>query len=360
MKRIFIPLVAVIVLVLAGCSASESPSSGYDGAVAETGAANYAEALYTDEAAGYNAGAELPDAEESEKMIIRNADLTIQTLNLDETYNKLIAKLYELGGTIHTEQTEKTDFSAYANAVLKLPPENLDAFLAYAEQCGKVTQKNITSEDITAQYIDTEIRLENKRRNLEKYYEYLDEAYNSEDVIMIQREIDQITADIESYQGQLNYWSRSVAESQVNVQIRQLQDPNEIEIEDVTFSTLSLENMGKIMSNGIKKCADVLITLFQWLLIIIVTLLPIIIIAAIVFVIIFLRRKQLDKKNPERVEARKLAKERADAAKNYQPRPPYNNIYNSGLKPRDDNTNNSEQKPQTDNKNNTGYKQPPQ
>jgi hypothetical protein len=335
MKKIFIPLVAAFMLALTGCSSSDS--SGYDGYTAETAAANYADEVYSSEsAAGYTDSAELQDAAESEKMIIRNAELSIQTLNLDETYNKLIAKLYELGGTIHTEQTEKTDFSAHANAVLKLPPENLDAFLAYAEQCGKVTNKSITSEDITAKYIDTEIRLENKRRNLEKYYLYLDEAYSSEDVIMIQREIDQITADIESYQGQLNYWSRSVAESQVDVEIRQLQDPNEIEIEDVSFSTLSLENMGKIMSNGIKKCADVIITLFQWLLIIVVTLLPVIIIAAIIIIIIILRRKQLDKKFPERVEARRLAKERANAAKNYRPGPP------------------------VDNTNNTGYKKPPQ
>jgi uncharacterized membrane protein len=100
--------------------------------------------------------------------------------------------------------------------------------------------------------------------------------------------------------------------------------------------------MGKIMSNGIKKCADVLITLFQWLIIIIVTLLPVIIVAAIVVIIIILRRKQLDKKFPERVEARKLAKERINAAKNYASRPPVNNINPS------------------DNTNNTGYKKPPQ
>ncbi|MDR0904125.1 MAG: DUF4349 domain-containing protein [Ruminococcus sp.] len=343
MKKRLIPLIAVFVLALNACS-SGSASSSYDGAsaAAETAAVNYSDAMSAN-GAGYNesAGAELPDAEESEKMIIRNADITIQTLNLDETYGKLTAKLYELGGTIHTEQTEKTDFSAHANAVFKLPPRNLDAFVAYADECGRVTNKSISSEDITAQYIDTEIRLENKRRNLEKFYQYLDEAYNSEDVIRIQREIDQITSDIESYQGQLNYWSRSVAESQVNISIRQLQDPNEIEIEDVEFSTLSAENMGKIMSNGIKKCADVIITLFQWLIIIIVTLLPVILVVAVILAIIFLRRKFLDKKHPERVEERKLAKERINAARNYQATRSY-------------------QQNSTDNTNNPGYKKPPQ
>ncbi|MDR0987168.1 MAG: DUF4349 domain-containing protein [Ruminococcus sp.] len=316
MKRIFISLIAITLIALTGCSSGGGPSNSYDGAVAETTMAMASDEMY---AIDTGVGTDLPDAAESEKMIIRNADISIQTLNLDETYSKLTAKLYELGGSIHTENTEKNDFSAYANAVFNLPPQNLDAFLAYAEECGKVTHKSISSEDITSQYIDTEIRLENKRKNLEKMYEYLDEAYNSEDVLNIQREIDQITADIESYQGQLNYWSRSVAESKVNIEIRQLQDPDEIEIEDVEFSTLSAENMGKIMSNGIKKCADVILTLLQWLIIIIVTLLPLIGVAAVVIAIVFLRRKLLDKKHPERVEARKLAKERINKARNYQP-----------------------------------------
>ncbi|MDR0975147.1 MAG: DUF4349 domain-containing protein [Ruminococcus sp.] len=346
MKKIFIPLIiSVILLSFAGCSGS----SGYDGYAAETTALNYSNEVYPAAApdAMYDSasGASLTEAKEAEsqRKIIRNAKLSIQTLNIDETYNKLTAKLFELGGSIHTEQSEKNDFSAYANAVFKLPPENLDAFVAYADECGKVTQKTISSQDITADYIDTEIRLENKRRNLEKYYEYLDEAYTSEDVIMIQREIDQITADIETYQGLINYWNSSVSESQVDIEIRQLQDPNEIEIEDVEFSTLSIENMGKIMSNGIKKCADVIITIFQWLIIIIVTLLPVIAVVAVIIIIIFLRRRHLDKKYPERAEARKLAKERAKSVRPYVPIPAST-----------DNTST------TETANNPGYKKPPQ
>jgi hypothetical protein len=269
----------------------------------------------------------------------------METIDIDDTYGKMTAKLFELGGTIFTEQSQKTDFSAYSSATFKLPPENLDAFLAYVDECGKVTHKSISSEDVTAQYIDTEIRLENKRRNLEKYYEYLDNAHDAGDVIAIQQQIDQITADIESYQGMLNYWSRSVKESQVDIEIRQLQDPNEIDIDDVEFSTLSLENMGKLMSNGIKKCADVIITLFQWLLIIIVTILPLLILAALVVAIVIIRRKVLDKKNPERIEARRKAKER------YKYNPAVTSAPATASREAD-----------TDNPdaNKTGYKKPPQ
>jgi hypothetical protein len=324
MKKFIAPLL-IAILAFTGCS-NAAPMDGSPAAAGGFENSMSADAMYTTETVSdyYDqSGESLPSSEqiaESEKMIIRNAKLTIQTLNIDDTYNKLTAKLYDLGGSIFTESSYKNDFSAEASLTFKIPPQNLDKFLAYAEECGNVTNKNVTSEDITSQYIDTEIRLENKKRNLEKYYGYLDEATRSSDVIAIQNEIDRITSDIESYQGMLNYWSRSVSESTVNIEIRQMQDPNEIEIEDVTFSTLSLENMGKIMVNGFKKCADVILTIFQWILIIIVTLLPVFIIAAVIVAIIIVRRKMLDKKYPERVEARRKAKERYQ----YHPTTPVN------------------------------------
>ncbi|MDR0944322.1 MAG: DUF4349 domain-containing protein [Ruminococcus sp.] len=311
MKKIIIPL--ILILALAGCSGASSaeyaPSAA---AAAGDGYSNSSsDVMYVTETASEyydQSGENLPAAGEqieSEKMIIRNAELTIQTLNIDDTYNKLTGKLYELGGSIFAENSYKNDFSAEASLIFKIPPQNLDKFLAYAEECGNVTNKNVTSEDITSQYIDTEIRLENKKRNLEKYYGYLDEATRSSDVIAIQNEIDRITSDIESYQGMLNYWSRSVSESTVNIEIRQLQDPNEIEIEDVEFSTLSLENMGKIMANGVKKCADVIVTILQWILIVIVTLSPVILLAAVIVTIIILivkRKKRVKKQQIEEVK----------------------------------------------------------
>jgi uncharacterized protein YceK len=312
MKKIIIPL--ILILALAGCSSGAgtadrvtAPAAAADGYSNSMGGVEYVvtEAATTEKYLETNDLPSSEDTAESEKMIIRNAELSIETLNIDDTYNKLTAKLYELGGSIHNEESYKNDIRASAIATFKLPPENLDAFLAYADECGNVRRKIITSEDITAQYIDTEIRLENKRRNLEKYYEYLDDATRSEDVIAIQNEIDRITADIETYQGMLNYWNRSVAESQVVVSIEQLQDPNEIDIEDVEFSTLSLENMGKIMVNGVKKCADVIVTIFQWLIIVIVTLSPVLLLVAVVVTIIILIAKRKKRVKKQQIEAEK-------------------------------------------------------
>jgi hypothetical protein len=259
-----------------------------DSMIAETAVVTAAAGGYTD--------SNLPAAETAtEKKIIKNADLTIKTQNLTDTYDKLTAKLYELGGSVFSSNTDRGEINASQYAVLTISPEYFDEFLAYADETGNVTQKNISSEDITGSYVDVEIRLENKRRNLEKYYEYLADADNIDSLIMIQNQIDYITAEIESFEAQLQMWNRNLAESRIEVRIIETQDPNAIEIEDVEFSTLSFENMGKLMVNGLKRCADIIATVFQWIIIGVVTLSPVLIAAGVIVTLIIVRHKRKKK-----------------------------------------------------------------
>jgi major membrane immunogen (membrane-anchored lipoprotein) len=313
-KRLFLPIL-LSAMLFTGCSSGDSASSSWDGAVAETYAAaagDYYNDMSVDIMHGDSANlqADLKEASaETENKIIRNAMLQMQTKNLDESYDKLRIKLYEFGGNIFSEETDRSEYRVRTSAVFTIPPEHLDAFILYAEECGNVTSKSISSEDITGQYIDVEVRLENKRRNLDKYYEMLEDANRMEDIIMIQSQINMITADIESYEAQLQMWNKNIAESRIDLTITETEDPSKVEVEDVTFSTLSFSNMGKLMWNGIQKCVDVIGTVLQWLLIIIVTLLPVLIIAGIIITILLLRRRALDKKYPERIEQRKQRKQ---------------------------------------------------
>jgi hypothetical protein len=330
LKKILIPLTLTAIMMLTtGCSSASDGFAGASLSSAETTVPaiwandSYMENDFYGEAAagGGMSGETLPSEPEikeaSEKKIIRNADISLETPDMSDTYAKLTAKLNELGGSVFSEHTQNNNFSAYTDAVFTLPPENLDAFLAYAGEVAEVVSQNISSEDITGSYVDTEVRLENKRRNLEKYYEYLDDADTLDEMIMLQNQIDSITADIESFETRLKLWNANLSESRVTLNLVQPQDPNAVDIEDVEFSTLSFKNMGKLMENGIKKCVDVIGTLLQWLVIVLFTLLPVIVIAAIVIFIVVMRNRALDKKYPERVTIRQAVKERKRAAKLY-------------------------------------------
>ena len=233
----------------------------------------------------------------SQKKIIKNGNLEMEADDVLEAYQRLVDFVTSKGGYEFSQNVRNSADYVYLNAVFKIPPEALEETIAFAGECGKVVNVSTSSDDVTAAYTDTEIRLKNKRRDLEKYYELYEKATTMEEIIAIQNQINYITADIESYEGQIKLWDSMINESTLNVYIQEAADPNKIP-EDVDWSSLSLSSMGKIIRNGFTSVVNGIVTFFQWLIIIIVSISPLLIIAAVIIAVILARRIKKKKAQP--------------------------------------------------------------
>ena len=74
----------------------------------------------------------------------------------------------------------------------------------------KIDYKDISQEDVTTQHIDLSTRLHNKQELEKKYLQLLTKANNVNDILSIERELNQIRSDIESTTQQLNYLNRQI------------------------------------------------------------------------------------------------------------------------------------------------------
>jgi hypothetical protein len=313
--RKFSAVLAIILCgtVLAGCSASTSAAANdrAAGYAYETTAAAYfadnaygadyydgAPAMTAASAAGIvNETAELKaESNEIKRMVIRNANINIKTLDADKSYAAVSAKITELGGYIYTFTTRSNEFTAEMNVTYKLPPENLQAFCDWTAENENVSSSNVSADDITTSYYDSKTRLETSRRSLENYYRYLEEATDADEMLLILERIDRLTSEIESYEGQIRVWDALTTESEVYVYIQQTADPARAELDEIRWDQLSWNNVGTLMSNGIRKVLYGILAVFQWLLITIVTISPILVIAGVVAAIIIIRRKKHPKK----------------------------------------------------------------
>ncbi len=72
-------------------------------------------------------------------------------------------------------------------------------------------QKEISSEDVTEQFIDIEARLKAKKELENCYLELLKKANKISEILEIEKELVVIREEIESKQGQLNYLQNKVA-----------------------------------------------------------------------------------------------------------------------------------------------------
>lgn len=297
MKKSWLMGIILSLALLTSCaSGSKSNTGTADYGVVETTAAGYSQ-LSAGEAA--DAAAPIAKADSSaqnvsqvtNKKIIKDANLDIEAKDVSACYTKLLDYIITQGGYEFSQDlSNSTDYSSLS-ATIKIPPDKLDATLEFAKECGTIVNVSTSTSDITASYTDTEIRLENKKKNLEKYYEFYSKATTIEEIVAIQTQIDTITADIESYEGQIKLWNSLLDESSLRIYIQEASDPNKIP-KDIEWNSISLGTMGKIIQNGFTAVINVIISFFQWLIIIIVSASPLLIITGI---IIFIARK-IDKK----------------------------------------------------------------
>lgn len=308
---------AVLVLSLSGCSAKEA---AYDTAAyaPETEAAyeyasNYAVGNGAVDAASLAAESTAAVSEETapsaeyERKIVRNGNLTMQADDARECYSQLLDYAKSLGGyeSSCTVNSHEYDYTTYVNldAVIKLPPEQLDAFMNKAGEIGTVTYSSITSDEITSEYYDVKTRLDSQTKALESYYALLEKAETVEDIITIQTRIDDLTANIESLKGMIKLYDSMVDESTVNLSVVQNTaiTPPASEFE---WNSLDPATVGKLIKRGFLGVTNFLWSLLQWLFIIIVSALPLLVIGGGIFWLIRFLRKRRKAKNSNAADSK--------------------------------------------------------
>ena len=100
---------------------------------------------------------------------------------------------------------------------LKVPAERFDAFVADTEKLGRLKNKEISTEDVSERYYDLETRVANKRILLARYQDYLKRAGNTRELIDLEREINNVTTEIESLEGSFRTLKNSVAYSTLHL-----------------------------------------------------------------------------------------------------------------------------------------------
>ena len=288
-KQIFVYILLCITILISACSAGKAPDAANE--------------MNSDFALSNQKSDTLAESEQTEvteqKKIIKNADVFIESGNADESYNKLYTNMTKLGGYEFSRSTNKSSNRVSIDLLLKIPSQNLDSFLASLHECGEIISSNVSADDITDKYLDLEIRMDNMRKSLEKYYDFLSNSKNIDEMLKVQNEINRLTADIESAEGRINLWNKQVAESDVNIRIREKSDPARYS-GMVKWNSLSFKDMGNLMKVGFISVSNTIVSVFQWLLVIVVSIFPVIIIAAgVVWFIIYKKRKAPKKNNKE-------------------------------------------------------------
>ncbi len=160
---------------------------------------------------GMNSTAIIPEG----RKLIYTARISIAVPNVSHGAKKLEAQL--------------ADFKAYAasqdwyeNSVtyeIKVPVDQFGPLMETLGGAGKVRQKKVQARDVTEYYYDLENRVKNKRILVERYQTYLKNAKTVEDLLNVERFLNDATTELESLEGNFRGLVKQVDYATINLTI---------------------------------------------------------------------------------------------------------------------------------------------
>ncbi|HKW59969.1 MAG TPA: DUF4349 domain-containing protein [Candidatus Dormibacteraeota bacterium] len=106
-----------------------------------------------------------------------------------------------------------------------VPAAEFDEAIDDLSGVGKVQSEHISGTDVSAQYVDLRARLANAEAQRNAMLALLSQAKSINDIIAVQNQIGQITAQIEQLKGQIQYLDQNTSYSSVSVTLTEAGAP---------------------------------------------------------------------------------------------------------------------------------------
>ena len=125
-----------------------------------------------------------------EKKIIKDANIGVEVSDYKIFRIKLDSMVRSFNGYISNDNLYNNDESINCDVVIRIPEKNFDKFLTNLEKGGaKTLYKNVSTRDVTEEFIDIEARLKNKKSVEKRYAQLLNKARTVKDILEIEEKL---------------------------------------------------------------------------------------------------------------------------------------------------------------------------
>lgn len=261
-------------------AASTSITETYDAIQGESYLSDVKE-VYTNPVASISHKIKTP----KELKIIKSASIRykVKNVKLATTVIKNMAAKYN--AYISDLRLQNNLYSKENRFTIKVPNLHFDAIMDSISTVAEfVDYENITTKDVTEEYVDLETRLKTKLEVKARYETILRKnAKTVEDILKTEDKLRVIQEEIEANQGRLKYLTNKVSYSTIQIDLYETVDYKE---EPIAYNKTFWSKTKSSLSNGMYAIEIVLLGLINiW---------PLLIIGGVIFVFI---KKRLKKRN---------------------------------------------------------------
>jgi hypothetical protein len=165
-------------------------------------------------------------AEAFDRKIIRNADITIEVASPTEAQHKVATIAEAHGGFIVTSEAKQREAvdpgqrTIDIKLVVRVPSNQFGSTFDQIKGLASNTpQENMSSQDVTEEFIDLEARIKTQKALEVQFLEIMRQANKIADALEVQRQIAEVRTEIEKLEGRKRFLENRSSLSTINVNI---------------------------------------------------------------------------------------------------------------------------------------------
>lgn len=254
--------------------------------------------------------------------LIWRANIRMETLQFDQSISSITEKVSQLGGFVENSYTsggsdlQGNYLEKYATLTLRVPADKLNDFLSDLGDYGTITRQNLSSENISLEYADTEARKRALETEYDRLLELMAKAESIDTVIALEARMSEVRLQLDALSSQLRSYDNLVDYSTVEIDIQEVRK----------ISPTNAVTVTERIKNGFSNSLYSVGVFLEDLVIFLIVNIPIfVVIALFAALVLFIVKKVRRRKKPEQAEKKerrkKLAKPTADSDRTDPPAP---------------------------------------
>ena len=235
----------------------------------------------------------------TERKIIRNADLELESAAPEDAQQKITAIAESKGGfVVESQQRSSTSNVTTRDTVtmtVRIPAakfnESLDEIRKVAS---RVVVETVKGQDVTEEFVDIEARLKAKKALEDQFLEIMKQGKTVQDALQVQRELANVRGEIEQIEGRKRFLENQTSLSTIKILLR---TPTAYSPSSSGF----FYQLGRAISSGF----DIALSFILWLVTFVIAILPFLIFVVLPIYLLlryFWRRLRMKKAAKEIVE----------------------------------------------------------
>jgi hypothetical protein len=196
-------------------------------------------------------GAEMAENDLTNRKLIRDANLNVETKTYDQFITALEQQIASHGAYVqngeNTGSAERGD--RWASYTIRVPENRYTAFLSTVSTLGTVTYRSENVQDVTMEYTDVEARIRALETEHDTLLAILEKCENLDDVITVQSRITEVQYELDSYKSRMRRYDDLIAYCTVYLSVD--------EVEKVTVPPAEQTVGERIAEDLAENCEDI-------------------------------------------------------------------------------------------------------